>query len=172
MYDDIKELRSGTKISVDHPGVFALTQQEDFEVRGVRVFAQDDGEVVMVEMDDFYLVAHTLTGDPRYYVYEEYATGTASAMDEEGLHPLDGEGEFRPRMRVKAGGKAVPCKAVNGPVYGLAVERDDRGGDAQDVSCCEYRTGWKQHPMLLMMREDDQLAAYRGLRVPEDSIVL
>lgn len=171
MYDDIKELRSGNKISVDHPGVFALTQQEDFEVRGVRVFSQDDGEIVMVELDEFHLVAHTLTGDPRYYMYEEYASGTAAALDEEGLHPLDGE-EFRARMRVKAGGKAVQCKAVNGPVYGLAVDRDDRGGDAQEVGCCEYRTSWKHHPLLLVVREDDRLVAYRGLRVPEDSIVL
>lgn len=173
MYDHLKELGAGDKFSVDHPAARTLTSQDDYEVRNVRLYTQEEGELLVLELEDHILIAHTLCGDPRYYVYEECVHGSIGDLDEEGVSPLDTGNEFRQRMKVRVGGKVVAAKAVCGPVYEMVVERNDTSGeDPFEVACCEFRTNSKQHPFLLVVRQDDRLEVYQGVRVPEDALVL
>jgi hypothetical protein len=176
MFETIKELADGEMLTIDSPDVRDFTDAEDFEVAGVRSYSQDEGEIVFVDLNGFYLVAHTFAGEPRYYVYELTASGEADQVEDDGFRLASKSDSMPAKVYAGRTGSGVKYKATIGPVYGLNVDRDDAGvtDEAGEIAVCEYRGKTKIRPLgaILIERLDDHLSLYRGLSIAEGSIVL
>lgn len=170
MFESLKKITPATPLTLDDERANALTQKKDFESGRTRVYGQDEGEIVLIDLDEFCLVAHTFCGDPRYYVVEEGASGSLRSIETAGFPLLAGENDFRERSRLRLGGKVVGCKSHCGPVYGLTP---DCGTDSPpyEVAVCEYLTGSKQYPYMFALKEDGGYTVYQGVRIPESGIV-
>ncbi len=169
MFDVLKDLSPGDAFTIDDPKVFDFTQSEDFEVVEKKLYTGDEGDLLIIDTDGYYLVAHTLAGDPRYYIYEMNLSGTISELEDDGVSVLNDDGEFRERFSIK-GQKPTPLTAVIGPIYGLNLE--DTEVECTEAACCEYRAKSKHYPVTLFEKCDTHFNVYQGFRISENSIVI
>lgn len=171
MYAALKDLTIGDQLSIDDKSVFGLTRQEDFEVMSSTLYSQEEGEVLIMEIsDDFFLIAHTLNGDPRYYIYELNYDGSIEDVEEEGIRLLDSSNEFKARTKIKVGTKSITCKTLFDPVYDLIVESDSSIDQPVSLAC--YKTSSKTYPYLFAEVIGDFMSVYQGIRIQQTTIVI
>jgi hypothetical protein len=170
IFETIKDLRTGDQLTIDDDEARQFTHQEDYEVSGVRILSQDEGEVVYVHLGGVAtLVAHTLGGDPRFYLYEHNFHGPVEDMENEGMIILDDDNDFRQRGKLKTGtNKSITLRCGHGPVYDLTNDND-----CDDVvSVCEYRSSCKVYPFMLVEVASDTVSVFQGIRIAHTSLVV
>lgn len=176
MLEELKEIAVGEMLTVDNEDVLEFTTAEDFTVVNVKAYSQDEGEVAIVDLDGYYLIAHTLDGEPRYYVTELAASGEADDLEEGGFRLALKDDSMPKKLYSGRNDREIPYKAKYGPVYGLNVERDDNppDDDPGDIAVCEYRgkTKVKQLTTVFLERLDDHYNVYLGFQISEGSILL
>jgi len=174
MFEALKELTAGEMLTIDDGDVHEFTDAEDFNVVGVKVYSQDEGEIAFLDLDGFFLVAHTFDGDPRYYVYELNANGDEDELEDEGFRLIVKDEPLPRKLYAGRNDREIPYKATIGPVYELNVDRDDstEADDAGHVAVCEYRGKTRQMTHILIEMLDATFNVYQGFQIAEDSIVL
>lgn len=176
MLEELKEIAVGDMLTIDNADVLEMTNAEDFTVLGVKSYTQDEGDVIMIDLESHFLVAHTLDGEPRYYVVEQASAGSPEDLEDDGFR-LALKDESMPRKLYSGrNDREIPYKAKHGPVYGLNVERDDNPPDeeAGDIAVCEYRGKTKAKPLsvIFLERLDEHYTLYLGLQIGEANILL
>lgn len=176
MLEELKEIAVGEMLTIDNPDVLELTGTEDFTVVCVKSYTQDEGDVLIIDLDLYYLVAHTLLGEPRYYLVERTSSGTPDNLEDDGFR-LILRGEAMPRKLYSGrNDHEITYIAKHGPVYGMNVERDDSPPEIEpgDISICGYRgkTKIKLMSVILLERLDDCYTLYQGFQISEANILL
>ena len=175
MLEELKEIAQGEMLTIDNNEVKEFTGQDDFTVVGVKTYTQEEGDVLVADLDGYYLIAHTLDGEPRYYVTENAAAGDADSLEDDGFRLVQKDDAMPKKLYAGRNDREVPYKAKYGPVYGLSVERDDMpGDDAGEIAFCEYRgkTKVRQASVVLLERTDGRYTLYQGFQIGESSVVL
>src|SRR5690348_3320483 len=70
MIESLKKLSSGDLITIDNEKSKDMSGQEDFEITDIRSFTTEDGECIIITLEDYVLISHTLHGDEKYFFYE------------------------------------------------------------------------------------------------------
>lgn len=174
MIEALKELTQNDMLTIDAPEVKEFAEAEDFTVQSVKIYSQDEGEIVFLDLDGIHLVAHDFGGDPKYFVYELASTGTDEDMEDEGMSPVFKDNEPLPRkIWVGRNDREIGYRPKIGPVYELNVDRNDSPPDDEpsEIAVCEYRgKGEMTHILIEML--DTTLNVYQGFQVRESSILL
>lgn len=166
MFETLKELSKKDRFSIDDKNVISMCGEEDFTVHETRLYTQDEGELLIIDVNDYYLIAHNFGGDSRYYFYEINESGTIEDLEELGFRLLDDDNEYKERFKIKAT-KPILCKIHYGPIYNLSQDGNDG-----EINFCEYRTSNKQFPVLAMEENEDIITLYQGIRISESNIVI
>ena len=73
MIEILSSLSPKDMFSIDSQAVYAFTGQEDFRVESVELYEDEECQIVFVETNaEVFLVAHNLSGENRYFIYEEH----------------------------------------------------------------------------------------------------
>lgn len=170
MIEELKELQSDDIIILLEDEAIEFTGMEEMTVTGVRVYTSDDSELVMVEMDDFYLVAHNFQSEEQYFIYQLVDEGDVSDLEDNGYKFLNEDDDFRHKIVNREEGKAhVFTHSETGAIYGLTKTRDDEGDD-QEVSLCEYKSNSAQYNHILIEQEDGHTRICQGFEITEFEI--
>lgn len=176
MLEELKEIEVGEMLTVDHADVLEFTGGDDFTVASVKAYTQDEGDVAVIDLDGFHLIAHTLDGEPRYYVTELAASGEVNDLEDDGFRLVLKDDSMPKKLYSGRNDREIPYKAKYGPVYGMNVERDDNPPEeeADDIAVCEYRSKAKTKPLSVVFLErlDAHYNLYRGFQIGEASILL
>jgi hypothetical protein len=176
MLEELKEIAVGDMLTIDNADVLEMTDAEDFTVLGVKVYTQDEGDVIIIDLETHCLIAHTLGGEPRYYVVEKAASGSPDELEDDGFRLVLKDDSMPSKFYSGRNGGEILYKAKHGPVYGMNVERDDvpPEEEASEIAVCEYRGKTKSKPLSVVMLErlDEHYALYQGLQISEASIIL
>jgi hypothetical protein len=171
MIEQLKELEPSAIVIFDTEDVAAITDTDEMEVSEVRICAADDNEFVIVELDEFYLVAHNFDTDARYFFYQVLDSGAAEDLENDGYYFLTEEQDFR--------SKIVCRDESRGHVYkhsevGAVYEMSDQNSETEEiVSLCEYisNTHDMTH-MLVIKNEEDELLILQGIEITEDDFTI
>lgn len=161
MMEELKELQEDSVVFFTNEEAVELFDGEEMRVTGVKVYSTDDGEMVVVEMDEFYLVAHNFQSEEAYYVYRLVDSG--EDLEDEGYKFLKDDGDFCQRIAIRnEEGKAqVYHHSDVGPLYG--VTRDDA-----EVSLCEFQSNSADLTHILIEKDDDGASIMQGFEISED----
>jgi len=174
MLEELKELVPGEMLTIDDPDVREFTENEDFNVLGVKIYSQDEGEILFLDLDGYYLVCHTFDGDPRYYIYELNADGDEDDLSDDGFRLVLKDDPLPHKMYAGRNDREVLYKATIGPVYELNVDREDGPEESEggEIAVCEYRSKSKHHSHALIELLDTTFRVYQGFQISKNSIVL
>jgi hypothetical protein len=181
MFESLKELSVKDSITIDDSKVKEFTEAEDYDIVNIKTYSCEEGEIVILELDNnYFMIAHTLSGDPRYYIYELNLSGTCEDLEDDGMSILNREGELKSRiaMRVNIGIRNrinLTLIATYGPIYGLTMDRNDQSPDDDfvELNFCEYKGRSKKHYRSTAVEQCDNIFnVYQGFRFSEKSIVL
>jgi hypothetical protein len=176
MLEELKEITVGSMLTIDNTDVLELTDTEDFTVVSVKAYSQDEGDIAMINMENYYLIAHTLNGEPRYYVAERISSGRAEDLEDDGFRMVIKDDSMPNKLYYGRKDREIAYRAKNGPVYSMNIERHDGTSEDEpsDVAVCEYRgkTKVKLLSFILLERLDDRYAVYQGLQISESNILL
>lgn len=177
MIEDFKTLEPEDTILFTDNQVIDFFEEEEMTVTGVRVYSLDDTEMVIVEMEDFCLVAHNFETEEKFFVYQLIDEGDTGDLEDEGYKFLNDEDDFRHKIVIREDGKAsVYHPSDTGAIYGLTREKydgdEDGGGEPQEVSICEFQSSSARLSKILIEREDDRAYILQGFEINDDSFEL
>jgi hypothetical protein len=174
MIEELKNLQAEDTIIFKHDQVIDLFEGEEMTVTGVRVYTSDDCEMVVVEMDEFYLVAHNFQSDEMCFVYHLVDEGDIGSLEDTGYKLLNEDDDFRHKIVIRDEGKTlVYHHSDTGAIYGLTRERiDDESGEPQEVSLCEFKSNSSRMNYILIEREDEYAQIMQGFEVKKKYIEL
>ncbi len=176
MLEELKEITINDMLTIDNEDVLEFTETEDFTIAGVKSYSQDEGDMVIIDLESHFLIAHTLNDEPRYYIVEQAACGSPDDLEDGGFRLII-KNEMMPRKLYSGrNDREIIYFAKYEPIYGMNVERDDSSLDesAGEVSICEYkgRTKIKSLSVILLERLGEKYKLYQGLQISEASILL
>lgn len=172
MIEQLKDLEDGSLVVFDHDDVTAMSSTDQMEVTGVKVCAADENEFVIVELDDYYLVAHNFDTDPRYFFYQVLDSGTAEDLENDGYYFLTEDQDFRSKIVCRDDNRGHVYKHSEvGAVYEMAVQTDDQ---EEIMSLCEYISNTHEltHMIVIKSEEDEDLLILQGFEISEDDFTL
>lgn len=174
MIEEIKELNPDDTITIEDESVEEFTGQTTFTVSEVRIYSNDDCEIVLVGLDEFYLIIHSVENNPRYFMYELQESGTVEDLIEEGYNYINDDDDFRKKIVIREEGKTNIFKHSElGAIYDLNVDRDDEAEqEPYSVSICEYISNNAYMPNIFIERVDDDANIFTGFEIEEDVIEL
>lgn len=161
MFNDLKELHIGEMISIDGKKVNKLTGNQDFTVSNIRLYSQEEGEIIFIDLENFYLVGHTFEGFPNYFFYEE----------NDDLYEIFKNDEFSPKIKTYKNNKMFVYKIVTEPFYNLIPELP-LDEDVCEISCCEYISNSKFLSHVLIEKIDTNLTLYHGFKINKTNILI
>lgn len=167
MIEQLKDLTEGTLVAFDNEDVIEIADADELVVSEVRTCLTDDNEFVIVEMDDFCLVAHNFDTDPRYFFYQLLDSGTAEDLENDGYYFLTEEQDFRSKIVCRDDSRGHVYKHSEvGALYDVA--------DGEEcVSLCEYVSNTHDLTHMLVIKgEDDELLIYQGIEIAEDDFTV
>lgn len=176
MIEDLKEINVGDMITIDNEDVLELTNIEDFTILNVKSYTQEEGDVIIINLESHFLIAHTLNGEPKYCFLEKVANGSLSTIEDDGFRIIVKDESMPNKLYYGRNDREIAYRAKHDPVYGMNIERDDDPTDeeAGEISICEYRgkTKIKSLSVIMLERLDDQYIIYQGLQISEANILL
>lgn len=175
MIEEFKNLQPEDTIVFADDQVIDFFEEEELTVTGVRIYSSDDDtEMVIVEMDEFYLVAHNFESDEKCFVYQLIDEGETGDLEDEGYKFLNEDDDFRHKIVIREDGKTfVYHPSDTGAIYGLSRERADNDSDEpQEVSICEFTSSSARLGYILIEREDDKAYIMQGFEVEEGAFDL
>ena len=169
MIEELKALQPNDVIFLTDEDAIDFTGADELTVTGVKVYSLDDNEMVTVEMDEFYLVAHNVQSDERYFIYQLVDEGEMSDLEGSGYKLLNEDDDFRYKIVNRDEGKAhIFHHSDTGAVYGATKTRDGDDEDDQEVSFCEYNSATARLPFILIEQEDSLTRILQGVELTED----
>jgi len=175
MIEELKNLQPEDTITFTDDQVIDFFEGEELTVTRVRVYSSDDAEMVVVEMDEFYLVAHNFESDEKCFVYQLVDEGNTADLEDEGYKFLNEDDDFRHKIVIREDGKAfVYHPSDTGAIYGLTRERadNDSSEEPQEVSICEFVSLSARLGNILIEREDDCAYIMQGFETKGDAFEL
>lgn len=170
MLEMLKELQKGTVLEFSNEEIIDFIESDQTIVSKVDVIRSDDDmELVIVEMDYFYLITHNFDTDPRYYLYQMLDCGEIEDLEQSGYLFLTDDSDFRSKIINREEGKSHVYKHSEiGANYNLIGDTDE---DEMSVSVCEY-TSSSHHlsHMLVLMTNDETLKIFQGFEISEEDI--
>ena len=82
MLETLKKLTASKMISLDDENIFNFTNNEDFTIESTELYQSEDSELLLLQINENYLIAHTLQDDPRYFIFEECAIDAINNLDD------------------------------------------------------------------------------------------
>lgn len=175
MIEEFKNLKTEDTVVFVDEDVTDFLEHEELTVTGVRIYSLDDTEMVIVEMDEFYLVAHNFESEEKLFIYQLVDEGTTWGLEEEGFKFLNEDDDFRHKVVIREDGKSfVYHPSDTGAIYGLTRELNDEDneGEPQEVSICEFYSSSARLNQILIEREDDKACILQGFEITEDAFYL
>jgi len=147
MLETLKTLKINDMLTLDDETILNVTNREDFSVTYKKVLQCDEGECVILELDDYFLISYNLGGDEVHFLVElENGITPFSDVPEEITISVSGD-EFNYQMS--------------------SVEW--RCGD--DV-ICEYYNDDEEFDKVILEQTPKNNHIYRGFAISEDSIII
>jgi hypothetical protein len=172
MIEELKNTQVEDNIILLDEQVMDFFEEEKLTVTGVSVYSSDDAEMIIIEMDEFYLVAHSFESEERYFAYQLIDEGDTNDLEGEGYKFLNDDNDFRHKIVIREDGKAfVYHPSDTGAIYGINKERSD-GDDftePQEVSICEFVSSSARLKNILIKREDDYAYIMQGFEIDLDN---
>jgi hypothetical protein len=167
MIEQLKDLTSGTTINFDNEDIAGFTEVEQMNVTSVELYSIDDNEIVVVELDEFYIVAHNFDTEPRIYLYQILDHGTTEDLENDGYYFLTEDQDFRSKIVNRDDTRSHIYKHSEvGAVYYMS----DSNGDCE-TSICEYICNSHELAnMLVIKKEEDELLILQGFEISADDI--
>lgn len=169
MIDELKNLQVEDTIFFTNDQAIDFFEEEELSVTGIKIYSSDDSEMVIVEMDEFFLVAHNFESDEKFFAYQLIAEGETGELEDEGYKFLNDDDDFRHKIAIREDGMTVvyhPSDA--GAIYGLSKEKTDSDSDEpNEVAICEYVTNSELLEYILIEREDDCASIMQGFEIEE-----
>lgn len=153
MIDRLLTLNANDMISVDEDSSKQFTGCEDFVISEINKYNYDGAEIVIVSLDDYTLIASSLTGDARFAICELYDEGEEYLEDDRFTEVLE-----------LTGGESVECYELNEAVY------SDEGNETTGFA--EYTLADGFYNFLIVHKSHKHVLVYRGITVEEDNIIL
>jgi len=151
MIDAFEGLKKGDMITLDSDEIFAFTGIEDFTISRVDIYESDEAEITIIEMkEEIYLIGHTMSGSPRYFVCESYDRTINIELDE----------DFPDEIQISS----------NGPIT-FYQDESLCITDEEENTFCEYHAENEELDRLIIAKNGD-LQAYLGFEIDEYDIVL
>jgi hypothetical protein len=175
MIEEFKNMQSDCIIKFSNESVIDFLEEEELTVTGVKVYSSDDDtEMVIIEMDDFYLVAHNFESEEKCFIYQLVDEGTTNELEDEGYRFLNDDDDFRHKIVIREDGKSFTYHPSDtGAIYGLTREREDNESDEpQEVAICEFVSNTARLDHILIEREDDLAFIMQGLEINEEDFTL
>jgi hypothetical protein len=163
MLENIKDIQSDDVICFTEEDAIDFIGEEDLTVSEVRNYVADDGELVVVDMDEFYLVVHNFQSEEKYFIYLLIDEGSIEELEQGGFKFFNEDDEFRHKIVNREEGKPhVFHYSEVGAVYGLTREAD---GD--ESSFCEYKSASAQYDHILVERNEECARLMHGFEIDE-----
>jgi hypothetical protein len=174
MIEELKTLEVDDTIIFSDEQVIDFFEDEEMTVTGIRVYKVDDNEMIVVEMDEFYLIVHNFQSEETCYVYQLVDEGDTGDLEDDGYKFLNEEDDFRHKIVIREEGKTqVYHHSDTGAIYDLTRERDDEGSDEPvEVSLCEFISHSGRLTHILIEREDERALIMQGFEIDEDALEL
>lgn len=153
MIENLEELNTKMMISIDNSDSYQLTGLEDFEIANINIIEIDDTKTIIIESDDFFIIATNISGDEVYAICENYNDDEQYFTDDEC---------FMEEIEL-AGGEEVS-------VYTKHAEIADESS-MEDNLIAEYKSNdWFN--FLLIRYTNNQTITYRGVEISDNDIIL
>jgi len=153
MLEELINLKKKSMLTIDDEASKEFTELEDYTVTGVQHYDCDGLQVVIVELDSYFLIANDFMGEPRFFICEAY---------EEAEDYYDQAAEDFPEEIELEGGE-------NPPVY--TSHFGYFPGVPDECAFCEYSA--EDHLSYILMSQcDDEIKMYRGLEIAEGNLLL
>lgn len=165
MIDQLKEIEKGTFFAFNNEEVISLAETDEAEVSSVKLYSTDENELVVIELDETYLVAHDFDTDPRYFFYQILDSGAIEDLENDGYYFLNEEQDFR--------NKIVCRDDSRGHIYkhsevGIVYDMEDH--EEETISICEYISNSHElsHILVIKNDEEDNLLILQGIEINEE----
>jgi len=153
MIDEIARLELGSMISIDDEVSKRFTSQEDFVVGDIQDFSIEGVSILVVELNDYWLVATDLHGETTCAICESYG---------EEIDYIDDNDDFAEEINIHMGEDDVFYQK------GQALYSDE-----YDIpSFCEYFSQNNYINYLLIQEGAESITAYRGMAIEPENIIL
>jgi hypothetical protein len=174
IFETLKELAAGDMLTIDDDDAREFTEAEDYEVVAVKLYSQDEGELLLIDLNRFYLAAHSFDGEPRYYLCELNASGDEDELEDDGYRLVLRDDPMPRKLYAGRNDREIPYQATIGPIYNLNVDRDDAPPEeeAGEIAACEYRGKTKNMTHILIEKLDAIFNVYQGFQISEGNIVI
>lgn len=164
MIEDIKETQVEDVICFTDEDAIDFLGEEELVVSDVRNYVSDDNELVVIDMDEFFLVVHNFQSEEKYFLYQLIDEGNVDELEQSGFKLFNEDDEFRHKIVNREDGKAhVFNYSEVGAIYSLTKEED---GD--ESSFCEYTSNSAQYDHILVEKEDENIRLLQGFEIDEN----
>lgn len=167
MIDELRTLEQDDTLIFLSSQACDFTEAEEMIVTEVRSYYNDDGEIVVVEMDDCCLICHNFQSEEQYYLYRLVDEGLTGDLEDEGYKFLNADDDFRSKIIVRDEDARpfVFNHSDTGAIYEIEEE----------VSLCEYAQTGNFLPLrnyIFIEKERDYAKIMKGFEIKEDDFKL
>lgn len=172
MIEQLKDLENNQTIVFDHDDVTTISSTDELKVTEVKVCIADENEFVIVELDEYYLVAHNFDHDPRYFFYQIFDSGTAEDLENDGYYFLTEDQDFRSKIVCRDDNRGHVYKHSEvGAIYDMIAQTND---EEEAISLCEYisNTHDLSHMIVIKSEENENLLILQGFEIGENDFTI
>lgn len=155
MIELLKELQSGEMITIDHDGVKELANSEDLTITDISCYEVEDGQVCVVSLDQFTLIAYEVADVVRYFFYEILDDGR-------GKNKYFRNGEFVRQFKVQLDDKKTAF---------MRVEECPLVTEDEAAYFCQYKSESYFDSIMVTISEDHWFV-YLGMEIEEQHILI
>ena len=155
MIEQLKELRKGDMITIDHDGVQDLANAEDLTITDVALYEVEDGQICSLTLDQFTLLAYEVADVSRYFFYETLDEGS-------GKNKYCRKGEFVRQFKMPIEDKRTAF---------VMVEECPLVTEDESMSFCQYKSE-SYYDSIMVATAEDQWVIYIGIELEEQQILL
>jgi len=152
MIDDLKELHHNDMLTIDNEICRQITGLEDFTINQIDYVQTDSEQIVLIEIDDYYLIATDIGGIEKFAICELF---------DEGISYLDSDESFLDKIKLKGGEGSINY-----------ICSDMSSTSESDFTFCEYTTNEDYYNYLIIQQSPYVVNVYRGVTIDENNIVL
>jgi hypothetical protein len=166
MIEELKNLQPEDTILFTDEQVLEFFEEEELTVTCVKVYSIDEAEMVIVEMEDLFLIAHNFQEDEKLFAYQLVNKGSPSDLEEEGFKFLSEDDDFRHKIVIREDGKAYSYRpSETGAIYNLNLEN----GDSQETSICEFLSSSARLNQIIIEYDGENARILQGIEINEES---
>lgn len=148
MIEVLKNIKINEMLSIDDESALSITNREDFNIIDKKEFQSEDGDCIILEMDDFFLIAHNLAGDVLYYLTE--------------LEKIE-----------ESHNSSVPDEIlISKNNYDICYIISSEEWQFDSSTICEYENNEEKMSVIILEKTPTNDIIYRGFALDEESIVI